>query len=141
MTIKEVRQFLDSDSAQYAKIRLWLANQYKQKSDNPLCNARHGMIAYMCGDKVQAERKVDHAIKALPNLPMPWLLKGVLLQRRGNNAEANLCFKKYEWLTNSTTNVINMEYAIPKLTEEFLEGTYALKHNNWYGTEYEYNKH
>lgn len=141
MTIKEVRQFLDSDSAQYAKIRLWLANQYKQKSDNPLCNARHGMIAYMCGDKVQAERKVDHAIKALPNLPMPWLLKGVLLQRRGNNAEANLCFKKYEWLTNSTTNVINMEYAIPKLTEEFLGGTYALKHNNWYGTEYEYNKH
>lgn len=141
MTIKEVRQFLDSDSAQYVKIRLWLAAKYKRKSNNPLCNARHGMIAYLCGDKVQTERNVDNAIKILPNLPMPWLLKGVLLQGRGMTIEARSCFNKYEWLTNGTSNVINKKYAIPELTEESLGGTYALKHINWYGTEYHDYKH
>lgn len=141
MTIKEVRQFLDSDSAQYVKIRLWLAAKYKRKSNNPLCNARHGMIAYLCGDKVQTERNVDNAIKILPNLPMPWLLKGVLLQGRGMTIEARSCFNKYEWLTNGTSNVINKKYAILELTEESLGGTYALKHINWYGTEYHDYKH
>lgn len=141
MTIKEVRLFLDSDSAQFAEIRQWLAAKYMQKSNNPLCNARHGMIAYLCGDKAKAERNVDNAIKTLPNLPMPWLLKGLLSQERGNSADAKSCFKKYEWLTSGTANVKKKKYAIPELTEESLGGTYALKHINWYGTEYDDNKH
>lgn len=141
MTIKEVRLFLDSDSAQFAEIRQWLAAKYMQKSNNPLCNARHGMIAYLCGDKAQAERNVDNAIKTLPNLPMPWLLKGLLSQERGNSADAKSCFKKYEWLTSGTANVKKKKYVILELTEESLGGTYGLKHINWYGTEYDDNKH
>lgn len=134
LTLREVKLLMRTDSIYYRNMREDLLRVSGQKLLDPVLSARYGMLAYLLGDKSRAMSHINYSLKVLPNMPIPWLVRGILLKENGRDAEAEECIHKYIWLTRgfSMKNPIE-RFEIPILTESDLWALYLMKYNEWYG--------
>ncbi len=134
LTLPNIKHLINTDSIYYQHIKKECLRIYKHKESDPIISAYYGMLAYLLGDKPMAMSHITYSLKVLPNLPMPWLVRGLLLKERSCDTEAEKCIRKSVWLTNGFITKSPIENnEIPTLTERDLWGLYSLKYNEWYG--------
>ncbi len=133
LTISNVKQLARTDSIRYLRMKEKLLTTIKNEDSDPVRCARYGMLAYLLNDKRKAMSLISSSTEVLPNLPLPWLIKGLLLREKGKDDESQQCFRKYQWLTTGISTNTNNVTIVPPLEEHDLWEIYSLKYMEWYG--------